>query len=392
MIRFHCPSGVVVLPGPQERWIVMNVFARSCVGLDVDGLALMTALCNDGVPVSFEDRAETYQFWNIERLSNADGLMADPTPFQRELSDWPDAERLTGPEFLERLERHFIFVRDVAAYRERFAPKRSLLDQTHFGNFHQKLGQILMLQERTSPADWWLKQKFNDGLSGLANNLYGVVQGRFLEAYIGRRFGPGVTVVDLGCGPGYFTDQIAATGATVLGVDPSEDYIDLARSRAAHGAQFEQMAVGTPHGCDAIATDSADIVFMSDALLFYFVTAEAEQTAEIEILFSDIRRVLRPDGLFINVEPHYLFWLAPWLGRTEAPFTVLTEYRKKSFSVTPTISELIQAYASGGFQVAWMDELYPDPSFTGDDPRAYHFATQFPQWQLFELRPTSDAG
>ena len=30
-------------------------------------------------------------------------------------------------------------------------------------------------------------------------------------------------------------------------------------------------------------------------------------------------------GVLISLEPHYIFWLAPWLGEEQWPFTVLTE-------------------------------------------------------------------
>ena len=124
----------------------------------------------------------------------------------------------------------------------------------------------------------------------------------------------------------------------------------------------------------------------------YFVAPDPNQVADINTLFADIRRILKPDGLLLSVEPHYIFWLLPWLGEGDRPFTVLTEYREKFFGVTPTISTLIQAFAKGGFAVTWMEEMYPDSAFEAVDPRAYHFACQFPLWQMFELKQTGREG
>ena len=107
---------------------------------------------------------------------------------------------------------------------------------------------------------------------------------------------------------------------------------------------------------------------------------------DIKKLFSDIRRILKHDGIFISVEPHYIFWLLPWLGTKKNPFTILSEYNKKRNGVTATISQLIQSYSKGGFTVNWMEELIPDKSFIKIDSRAYHFAKEFPLWQLFELK------
>ena len=50
-------------------------------------------------------------------------------------------------------------------------------------------------------------------------------------------------------------------------------------------------------------------------------------------------------------------------------------------------NQLIQSYSKGGFQVTWMEELTPDPTFEIVDKRGYNFAKQFPLWHLFELTP-----
>ena len=112
----------------------------------------------------------------------------------------------------------------------------------------------------------------------------------------------------------------------------------------------------------------------------------AKYTGEIEVLFRDIYRILKPEGTFINVEPNYIFWLLPWLGDARRPFTIMTEYSEKIYGVTPTISRLIQAYVKGKFTVTWMEELFPDPSFESVDVSAYNFGKQFPLCQLFELK------
>ena len=102
---------------------------------------------------------------------------------------------------------------------------------------------------------------------------------------------------------------------------------------------------------------------------------------------ADVHRILKPGGRFINMEPHFIFRLLPWLGEVERPFSILTEYGNRSFGVVPSISELIQADGRGGFAVIWMDEVVPEDAFKTSDPRAYHFAKEFPIWQIFELKP-----
>src|SRR5688572_23689806 len=49
---------------------------------------------------------------------------------------------------------------------------------------------------------------------------------------------PGERVIDLGCGTGHLTAQIAERGAEVIGVDASADMVDQAR-REHPGVRFE---------------------------------------------------------------------------------------------------------------------------------------------------------
>jgi SAM-dependent methyltransferase len=53
--------------------------------------------------------------------------------------------------------------------------------------------------------------------------------------------GPGVRVLDVGCGPGRHASALAARGVTVHGVDISERFVALARAGAPAGATFERL-------------------------------------------------------------------------------------------------------------------------------------------------------
>jgi SAM-dependent methyltransferase len=53
-------------------------------------------------------------------------------------------------------------------------------------------------------------------------------------------FAPGQRVLDLGCGPGDLTAELARRGCRVLGVDLNEELLAVARARAIPGAEFRQ--------------------------------------------------------------------------------------------------------------------------------------------------------
>jgi SAM-dependent methyltransferase len=377
------PKDVILLPESTSqypnRWVAMNVFARTCLGIDDKVVRFLGQL-----PAEAEEPGP-FQCWDIERFSNEDGLVADPTRFVRDPSRWVTL-KLERDELLNKLKAHFIVVDDEARYRARFQAKRNLLDKDHFGNFHQQHGQHMMLVKRANPVEWWMEQKFSaDRLSVRQDTLYCAVQWRFLEEYFTEKIRPGMSVVDLGCGTGIYANAMAKRGANVLGIDPSEEYLAVAKANAIAGASFEKMQIGEPGALETLAPNSADVVFMSDALLFYFVPLYPGQKADMKVLLADIRRVLKPSGTFVSLEPHPAFYLVPWLGSAEHPFTVITEYLDKWFGIVPPLSWWMRQFADAGFAIADVREIGPASYFREVDPRGYHFARQFPLWQLLEL-------
>jgi ubiquinone/menaquinone biosynthesis C-methylase UbiE len=379
------PRDVIILPemaqGFPDRWLAMNVFAKTSLGVSSEVLALLsreTSGGNTSLP-------ETFICWEAEYYSNERGLLSDPTRYHRKPEDWREC-RLAPEAMLDKLRAHCILVDDEAAYRTRFQPKRNLLDRERFGNFHQQHGQYMMTVRREDPADWWMRQKFTEDLSQVRqDNLYGGVQWSFLREFASKRMAPGMKIVDLGCGTGLYSNLFAECGADVLGLDPSDEYLKVARDHAVKSASFAKANIGEAGGLALVPDGSADMVFMSDALLFYFVPFYPAQKADIQVLLADIRRMLKPGGRFISLEPHAAFYLAPWLGDANRPFTVITEYLHKKFGVVPSFSWLVHSFAQAGFAVADLLEVGPAEYFKEVDPRGYHFAREFPLWQLLEL-------
>jgi trans-aconitate methyltransferase len=95
---------------------------------------------------------------------------------------------------------------------------------------------------------------------------------------------PGERILDLGCGTGHLTSQIAATGAKVIGVDRSRDMIQQAREKYST-LQFEVM-------------DAREISFAEpfDAV---FSNATLHWIKEAEKVIVGVAKVLRPCGRFV---------------------------------------------------------------------------------------------
>ncbi|HET9144206.1 class I SAM-dependent methyltransferase [Actinophytocola sp.] len=114
----------------------------------------------------------------------------------------------------------------------------------------------------------------------------------------------GRVVLDVGGGPGYFSDAFTAAGAHYLGVDPDVGELS-ARGRPGAGMV---RASGTEL---PVQTGSVDLCYSSNVL---------EHVASPAAMLAEMVRVTRPGGtVFVSFTP----WLSPWGGHETAPWHYL---------------------------------------------------------------------
>lgn len=93
----------------------------------------------------------------------------------------------------------------------------------------------------------------------------------------------GERILDLGCGDGSLTETLAATGATIVGVDSSAEMVAAARAR----------------GLDAHVQDATQLLF-DEAFDGVFTNAVLHWIADADAVIAGVYRALKPGGRFVG--------------------------------------------------------------------------------------------
>lgn len=119
----------------------------------------------------------------------------------------------------------------------------------------------------------------------------------------------GLEIIDLGCGEGYCTRELASRGArSITGVELSQEMVDIAREQEAELRQGITYRQG-----DVTALDDADATYdLAVGVFVYNYVSIAQMLAS----FREVFRVLRAGGHFVFAVPHPAF---SFIRREHAP-------------------------------------------------------------------------
>jgi SAM-dependent methyltransferase len=181
-------------------------------------------------------------------------------------------------------------------------------------------------------------------------------------AALARLLGPGEgRCLDLGCGTGLPTAAVAQLGWSVVGVDVSEDLLDVARARGVEVLQAP---------ADGLPFDDASF----DAVVSVWTHTDVD---DFPAAVAEAARVLRPGGPFVYdgghpcfVGPHSLFVEANGVPQLAVGYRRMGRYDGSAFGVgNPeglrtrvgglhlTLETLFAAFTDAGFHIERFEEL-----------------------------------
>ena len=107
-------------------------------------------------------------------------------------------------------------------------------------------------------------------------------------------------VLDLGCGYGFYTNYFKSIGANVIGVDASKAMLALANQRYPN-CDFRMVDMTKTLN---FSDESFDMIFCNQVLM---------DIDDIELVFRECKRLLKPDGIFYYSIVHPAFYDGCWL-------------------------------------------------------------------------------
>ena len=135
----------------------------------------------------------------------------------------------------------------------------------------------------TWSSRWW------DGSARWLRTLHNMVPARldYFDNFVS--VWEGLNVLDVGCGGGFMSEELARKGANVTAIDPASEAIAAARVHAASQALEIDYREGIGEDL-SVQTASMDVVVCVDVL---------EHVNSVSDTLAEVGRVLRPGGVFV---------------------------------------------------------------------------------------------
>ncbi len=250
----------------------------------------------------------------------------------------------------------------------------------------------------------WFRWKFNDDLSDIRRENYGYYKHyvhHFVTSFFTEEKLAGKTILDLGCGPGFYSAILASRGAVVTGIDKSRFLVQQANE---HITRLALTDVEFIHGdfvsySSRWAPGSFDYVIAIDTVVSFDHASQMHNHEKAAAVFRHIGRILKENGRFYIIEAHPVFGKLLWdiqLESGESLSILSSDYRieyKQSYNPTHwfTLDEMTRATSESGLAISRIYEPDPSAALKQEDPARYAIRLKYPGMIVYDIVKSSTA-
>ena len=148
--------------------------------------------------------------------------------------------------------------------------------------------EFLLKKDRVCP--WWLAYTFDNPFRRLFQNP---------DRILGNYAKPGHTMLDIGCGLGYFTlamARLVGGSGKVIAVDLQTQMLERVKRRAERAGLQSRIQAHLCHKGSLGVKEPVDFV-----LAFWMVHEVDDKT----VFFKEVRGLIKPEARFLVVEPKF---------------------------------------------------------------------------------------
>lgn len=192
----------------------------------------------------------------------------------------------------------------------------------------------------------------------------------------------GKNVLDLGCGPGVYAEELAKKGAVVTAVDNSHEMIEITKQKigAHHKAYVQDISIGLPQE----ATGHFDIVICPLAIHYL---------ESIDTLFREIKRVLTKSGIFVFSTNHpYVDFSSSPSGNYFTTEKITEEWNTLGRPIPVSyyrrpISSIANSIFKSGMVISNISEGKPTEELRKSSPALFQKLSTKPNFMFYVCQP-----
>jgi SAM-dependent methyltransferase len=187
------------------------------------------------------------------------------------------------------------------------------------------------------------------------------------------------TTLAVGCEDSEPALEVARRGGKVVAVDPSEEALDVFFQAFARERLNTDLVVAEPDVLKPIPDETIDLVTTGPIV---------NDVYNLEPLFAEFHRVLRPHGAVLMVIPHPLVSGGHSItGGTGKSQWILDDYFSPAKLTNPhTLEDFINTALEAGFVIERVMEPKPDPRKKGVNNASWNLYNRFPQLMVMVAR------